>query len=67
MRTSDHLLETERRRYKNIPKERISCGHCSLNETENENLFFFNCLLNWNELLIKIGKKTCPELKHFNN
>jgi len=54
MKTRDHLLEIERGRYKKILIGRM---HCSLNETEDENHFFFNCPLNLalrNELLVKI-------------
>ena len=43
MRISDHFLEIERGRYRNIQREKRICQKCNLNEVEDEVHFFFIC------------------------
>lgn len=43
MRISNHFLEIERGRFKNIKRENRICQYCTSNELEDETHFFFKC------------------------
>ena len=43
MRISDHFLELERGRFKNIKRENRICPNCHLNILEDEAHFFYKC------------------------
>ena len=46
MRISDHFLEIEKGRYKNVKREERICHHCNLNEIDDEKHLFLNCTKN---------------------
>ena len=46
LRVSDHILEIERGRYKNIKREERLCQHCCLNKIDDEEHFLFTCIKN---------------------
>ena len=45
-RVSDHSLEVEIGRYKNIPREARTCKNCNSNDIDDEHHFFLNCTHN---------------------
>lgn len=45
-RVSDHSLEIESGRYKNITREERKCKNCNLNEIGDEYHFFLKCTAN---------------------
>jgi hypothetical protein len=45
-RVSDHSLEIESGRYKNITREERKCKNCNLNEIGDEYHFFLKCSAN---------------------
>ena len=45
-RVSDHSLEIESGRYKNITREERICKNCNLNEIGDEYYFFLKCTAN---------------------
>ena len=45
-RVSDHSLEIESGRYKNIRREERKCRNCNLNEIGDEYHFFLKCTAN---------------------
>ena len=59
MRISDHFLEIERGRYKNIKREDRLCKYCTLEEVEDESHFFLHCP--------KYDKLRCELYKNINN
>ena len=42
-RVSDHELDIEIGRYKNIPREARTCKNCKSNDIDDEQHFFLNC------------------------
>ena len=69
MRISDHFLEIEKGRYKNIKREERICQHCNINEIDDEKHFFFNCTKNktLRETLIKNINNLYPNITLQNN
>ena len=46
LRVSDHILEIERGRFKNVKREDRIRKFCNLKELDDEKHFFFSCTLN---------------------
>ena len=64
-RVSDHLLEIELGRYKNIPREQRLCRKCKV--LDDESHFFFHCQINskLREHFVKNIKNYHPEFNEF--
>jgi hypothetical protein len=58
IRVSDHSLEIESGRYKNITKEERICKNCNLNEIGDEYHFFLKCTANHSLRILYLNNNT---------